>query len=94
MRQLKLFKKTREPPLTESEAERLHHRLLEESLRMLGDNRAGDDVREDVMQWVDEKGVRPFSFDACCIAAGVNPEKTRDAVHRLVERLKKKEVTE
>ncbi len=68
----------------------MHTRFLEMSLRQIGDGRAGKAVKEDVMSWIREEGVRPFSFDACCIFAGVNPSKTRDAVERLVKRLEAK----
>ncbi len=68
----------------------IHTRILEESLRNLGDGRAGEDVKLDVMQWVREEGLYPCSFDACCAVVGVRAENTRSAVERLIKRLKQR----
>jgi len=92
MSQLSIFSSS--PPeqlkLSEGDIQELHTRLMEVSLHGLDDKRAGDGTKEDVLSWVNEGGIRPFSFDACCIFAGVDPEKTREAIEHLVRRVEER----
>lgn len=68
----------------------LHDCLLERSLFVLDDGRCGIDEVEDVLAWVSASDPKqPFSFDMCCLLAGLSPEALRKGVLvRLGSRLK------
>lgn len=79
-------------PLDEEEVEYLHRRLLESSLQLLGTKKAGKAQKDDVLAWVKAEGIWPFSFDLCCVIAGVNPTKMREATLRLIKKLEEENV--
>jgi hypothetical protein len=63
---------------------------LIDQLRLLGDGRAGTEVHADILAWVATPRrstaalkEAPFSFQSCCLAAGVDFEEMRDCILRM-----------
>lgn len=59
----------------------MHEALLESSLHQLMSDRTAPFDRMDVLVWVQmEEQNKPFSFDACCLLQGANPEEVRQSL--------------
>ena len=71
---------------SQSDVDDMHMRLIKESLHKLGDGRNGQQTRDDILGWVMEEGMWPFSFDACCAFLAVNPDRMRQSIARLVRK--------
>jgi len=71
-----------------SDVSALHVRLIQSSLHALSDGRNGEETKGDIISWVMEEGMRPFSFDACCVFIDMHPERMRRTVLRLSRRLR------
>ncbi len=69
-----------------AQAKALHTRLLEESLHTLGDDRNGDDIRKDVMEWASSDSGDVFAFRTCCACAGIDPVKLRERLEYLIKK--------
>jgi len=61
--------------------------FLIDQLQLLGDGRAGPDLHAEILAWVAQPKRSlaalkdaPFSFQACCLAAGVDFEQMRECV--------------
>jgi len=78
-------------PFDSAQIKLLHSRVLEESLHTLSDNRNGQKVRDDVMDWVMRDRETAFAFVTCCKLVGVDPEKMRDRIKYLQKKWKKEE---
>lgn len=87
----KSIEQRRKVDFTDDDVAKLHRSLLEQSLHVLKDERAGDAVKKDVMLWVESDDVTPFSFSVCCVHAEVNHLKLRDSLRDLIWRSEKKQ---
>lgn len=63
---------------------KLHDGMLQAMLHRLSDNRVSKAQQQEILHWLSEPLVRdeealkrPFSYQACCLAAGVDPEDLR-----------------
>ena len=70
----------------------LHEGLLKESLSCLTNAKRSDERKEDVINWLIQPfkvNPSPFSFQACCVLMGLDPDKFKSHVikHILENRL-------
>lgn len=75
---------------TEDEVKKLHCVLLEQSLRELKHARGRRETKLEILRWIKapfEEEPRAFSFQACCMFAGVDAEEMQDRVLEIVENL-------
>jgi hypothetical protein len=64
--------------------------FLIDQLQLLGDSRAGSELHAEILAWVAQPKrtlatlkEAPFSFQACCAAAGVDFEEMRECILRM-----------
>lgn len=73
------------PVLTDEDVPYLRENLLIETVKAaFGQSRGGRKPKQsdEAWEWINsEDREHPFSFDHCCIACGVNPEKLLEHLH-------------
>lgn len=69
-------------------------RLLEHSMRDLGDSRTSFETAQEIMEWIAEMGTGPFGFRSCAAIAGreygLEPEAAAEAIVEQADRIIKK----
>jgi len=80
---------TKAPPRYEKSVVALMHEgVMEQSLNALSDSRYNEDHKEEIIQWVNSSFTlepRPFSFQACCVFMGVDPDEMQTSVNRFID---------
>jgi len=75
---LEEYEKEHATRVTLEECLRLHEFVLDRSLSSIADVRVGTNTLEEIREWLVEpfrkRRLRAFSFQACCLAAGLDPE--------------------
>lgn len=72
--------------LTDQHVETLHQHLLNKSLQQLFNDRSSVTLCREVLAWINRPYRRkekqdPFSFSACAILSGYNPETLQDSIN-------------
>lgn len=69
---------------TEDEIVLLRYYLLERTLEML-DGARKSHLQEELLSWVCDKSVHPFSFNICAQACGLDPDDLRFGILNMLE---------
>lgn len=60
--------------------------LLHKALSAFGDDRVSISVRAELLDWIMEDDIHPFSFRVCCKNENVNPDRVRKKLMKLIKR--------
>lgn len=71
---------------TDSDIQILREEVLHDALRAALDGRNSDSLRSEIWEWIYSNELLPFSFRACAMAVGVDPEELRDTFDRMAAR--------
>jgi hypothetical protein len=52
--------------------------ILIRAIEALGNSRLGTQARYELLDWIGRDDMAPFSFEACCLAEGVDADALRD----------------
>lgn len=66
--------------------EKMHLCLFEASVKAALYERTNPNDRSEIMAWVQDADIRPFSFNVCAGLAGVDPEEMRDRIVAMVSK--------
>ena len=79
---------------SDADLEKLHSRLLKESLCDLVDTRSSGETKKEILAWVmrDTEQPEPFSFKFCCQLEGLDPDEMRALVLRTKRRIERKQL--
>lgn len=74
---------------TDHDIQILREEVLCDALRAAVDGRNGDAFRDEIWEWIYSGELLPFSFRACAMAVGADPEELRANFEQMAARLGK-----
>lgn len=63
---------------SDADVQALRRGILIRAIEALDNSRLGTPARSELLDWIGRDGIAPFSFTACCLAEGVDPDALRD----------------
>lgn len=72
---------------SEETLNQIRKKLLRKSVATLKQTRITEETRKEIMDWIDNTGSEPFSFNDCCASQDLDPVSLREGIKMSLRRM-------